>query len=113
MEFCFDYSNILFILSLQTFQAPPRTTDQSYLNLVSNTISGIILQAFKLAIMNAISRFFDLMTTVFFILWMLLRLFESYDLSVFCLAAVLFFAVCMAGFRLFIFYKITLHRLKQ
>ena len=63
--------------------------------------------------MNAISRFFDLMTTVFFILWMLLRLFERYDLSDFCLAAVLFFAVCMFGFRLFIFYKITLRRLKQ
>lgn len=63
--------------------------------------------------MNTINRFFDLMTTVFFILWMLLRLFESYDLSVYCLAAVLFFAVCMIGVRLFFFYKITLRRLKQ
>ncbi len=63
--------------------------------------------------MNAISRFFDLLTTVFFILWMLLRLYESYDLSVYCLAVVLFFGVCMVGVRLFIFYKITLNRLKQ
>ena len=63
--------------------------------------------------MNAISQFFNLMTTVFFVLWMLLRLYESYDLSVYCFAIFLFFAVCMAGVRLFIFYKITLHRLKQ
>jgi hypothetical protein len=53
------------------------------------------------------------MTTVFFILWMILHLLERFDLSNFCLAAVLFFAVCMLGFRLFIFYKITQHRLKQ
>jgi hypothetical protein len=63
--------------------------------------------------MNAISRFFDLMTTVFFIFWMLLRLFEKYDLSVYCLAAVLFFAACMVGVRLFFLYKITLRRFKQ
>lgn len=63
--------------------------------------------------MQLINRFFDLMTTVFFILWMLLHLLESYDLSALCLGAVLFFAVCMIVFRFFFFYKITLRRLKQ
>ncbi len=63
--------------------------------------------------MNPISRFFDLMTTVFFILWMIARLFGNNDLSVYCLAAVLFFAVCIIGVRLYIAYKITLNRLKQ
>ena len=63
--------------------------------------------------MNFISRFFDLMTTVFFILWMLLHLFESYDLSAWCLAVVLFFAVCTVGVRLLIFYKITLRRMED
>lgn len=63
--------------------------------------------------MNAISRFFDLMTTIFFILWIFLHFLERYDLSAFCLAAVLFCAACMLGFRLFIFYKITRHHLKH
>jgi hypothetical protein len=63
--------------------------------------------------MYFISRFFDLMTTVFFVLWMLLYLLESYDLSALCLTAVLFCTVCMLGFRLFMFYKITQRRLKQ
>jgi hypothetical protein len=62
--------------------------------------------------MNLINRIFDLMTTVFFILWMLLHMFKSYDLSTLCLAAVLFCIICMMGFRLFIFYKITLRKLK-
>ena len=63
--------------------------------------------------MNFISRFFDLITTVFFILWMLLHLFESYELAAWCLATVLFFAACMAGVRLFVFYKITRRRIQD
>jgi hypothetical protein len=63
--------------------------------------------------MYLISRFFDLMTTVFFVFWMLLYLAESHDLAAICLSAVLICVVCMVGFRLFIFYKITRHRLKQ
>ena len=63
--------------------------------------------------MNFINRFFDLMTTVFFILWMLLHMFGNYDLSTWCLAVVLFFAVCTVGVRLLIFYKITLRRMED
>lgn len=63
--------------------------------------------------MSFFIRLFDLTTTFFFVLWMLLHLFEFYDLSVICLAAVIFFAACMFGLRLFVFYKITLRRVKD
>jgi len=62
--------------------------------------------------MSLFIRFFDLMTTFFFMLWMILHLFENYDLSAVCLAAVLFFGVCMISLRLFLYYKITIRRLK-
>ncbi len=63
--------------------------------------------------MKAISRFFNLMITIFFILWMVLHLFEMDELSTFCLVAVLILAACMLIVRLFIFFKIYQHRLKQ
>jgi hypothetical protein len=63
--------------------------------------------------MSFFIRLFDLATTFFFALWMLLHLFEMYDLSYICLAAVIFFAACMFGLRLFVFYKITQRRLED
>lgn len=63
--------------------------------------------------MNLFIRFFDLMTTLFFILWAVSYLIEMYDLSVICLAAVAFFCICMIALRLFVYYKITLRRLED
>lgn len=110
---CFEFQIFFIFCTFNPQEQPHRSTNQPYLNPACNTISGIILQAYKLVIMNFISRFFDLMTTLFFILWMLLHLFESYELSQYCLIAVIFFAVCMVAVRLFIFYKITQRRLED
>lgn len=63
--------------------------------------------------MLLISRFFDLLTTVFFVFWMLLYMAENHNLASICLATALISTCCMLAFRLFVFYKITPHRLKQ
>lgn len=63
--------------------------------------------------MNIISRFVDSAITIFFILWILLTLFENYSLSAFFIAAIGFCIACILGVRLFIFYKIMRSRLKQ
>lgn len=63
--------------------------------------------------MNTLSRFFDSMTTMFFILWMFLNLFEKSALSVVCMAAVLFFGFCLLIVRAFISYRIARYQLKQ
>lgn len=63
--------------------------------------------------MNTLSRFFDSLTTVFFILWMFLNMFEKFSLSVVCIAGVVFFGGCLLLIRAFVFFSITLHRLKQ
>lgn len=63
--------------------------------------------------MNTLSRFFDSMTTMFFILWMFLNMFEKFSLSVVCIAGVVFFGSCLLLVRAFLYFRITRHRLKQ
>jgi len=63
--------------------------------------------------MNTLSRFFDSMTTVFFILWMFLNMFEKFSLAVVCMVGVLFCGLCLLLVRGFISYRITLSQLKQ
>ncbi len=63
--------------------------------------------------MSLFIRLFNLSATVFFVLWIILHLLELYDLSLVCLYAVAFFALCIIAIRIFFVYKITRRRLKQ
>lgn len=62
--------------------------------------------------MNSVNRLFDSITTVLFILWILFNLFEKYSLSIYCIAAMLFFFAGMMGIRLLMRFIILLRRQK-
>lgn len=63
--------------------------------------------------MRLFIRFFDVVAAFCFISWMLFYLFEMYDLSAISLVAVIALLSCVLGLRLFAFYKVMRHRLKD
>lgn len=63
--------------------------------------------------MITLSRFFDSVTTMFFILWMLLSLFEKSGLALISITVVVLCIFCQLVLQAMIFYRVTSHQMKQ